>query len=182
MGNELLNGENVRLRAVEPDDVDFIYQMENDTSVWHVGNTVVPFSRFQIEQYALTSQHNIYSEKQLRLMIGLKKPTQSRKTIGAIDLYEFDPMHKRAGVGILIIQDERGKGFASESLGLLIRYSFEVLMLHQLFCYISPDNVQSIHLFKKHGFVKCGVIKEWLLREGKWTDELMFQLINPTNH
>jgi diamine N-acetyltransferase len=163
---------------VEPGDVDFIYDMENDPDVWHVGNTVVPFSRFQIEQYALTAQHNIYAEKQLRLMIELKLASAKNKIIGAIDLYDFDPMHKRAGVGILIVHDERGKGFASESLAILIRYSFGILMLHQLFCFISPENIQSLQLFLKHGFVQCGIKKEWRLRDGKWTDEIMFQLIN----
>jgi diamine N-acetyltransferase len=179
MSNNILRGENVRLRAVEPDDVDIIYEMENDPAIWHVGNTVVPFSRFQIEQYALTAQHNIYAEKQLRLMIDLKVASHKKKTVGAIDLYDFDPQHKRAGIGILVIQDERGKGVASETLGLLIRYSFEILMLHQLFCSISPGNAPSIHLFKKHGFTECGVKKEWRLTEGKWTDEIMFQLIIP---
>jgi diamine N-acetyltransferase len=87
-------------------------------------------------------------------------------------------LHKRAGIGILIIQEERKKGFAFESLSLLIRYSFEILMLHQLFCFISPENIPSLHLFKKHGFVKCGIKKEWRLKEGVWTDEIMFQLIN----
>jgi diamine N-acetyltransferase len=182
MSNDIMNGEKVRLRAVEPGDVDFIYRMENDPTIWHVGNTVVPFSRFQIEQYALTSQHNIYAEKQLRLMIELKEPSLKGKIIGAIDLYDFDPLHKRAGIGILITHEEREKGFASESLNLLIRYSFEILMLHQLFCFISPENIHSLHLFEKHGFVQCGVKKEWRLKEGKWTDEIMFQLINSQKH
>jgi diamine N-acetyltransferase len=182
MDKDVLNGEKVRLRAVEPGDVDFIYLMENDPSIWHVGNTVVPFSRFQIEQYALTSQHNIYAEKQLRLMIELKDPSFHGKTIGAIDLYDFDPLHKRAGVGVLISREERKKGFASESLSLLIRYSFEILMLHQLFCFISPENIHSLHLFAKHGFVQCGVKKEWSFLNGIWTDEIMFQLINSKKH
>jgi diamine N-acetyltransferase len=182
MKNDILKGENVRLRAVEPGDVDFIYEMENDPAIWHAGNTVTPFSRFQIEQYALTAQHNIYAEKQLRLMIELKESSHKNKTIGAIDLYDFDTIHKRAGVGILIVHDERGKGYASESLGVLIRYAFEILMLHQLFCFISPENIQSLHLFKRHGFVKCGTKKEWRLKNGKWTDEIMFQLINPKKY
>ena len=178
MASDILTGEKVKLRAVEPGDVDIIFQMENDTNVWHVGNTVVPFSRFQIEQYALASQHNIHAEKQLRLMIEPINPAGTGSTIGAIDLYDFDPLHKRAGVGILVLEDKRKKGFASEALDLLIRYSFEILMLHQLFCYISPENTQSLTLFKKHGFVKCGLKKEWRLLKGKWTDEIMFQLLN----
>jgi diamine N-acetyltransferase len=182
MNNDILNGENIRLRAVEPGDVDFIYLMENDPDIWHVGNTVVPFSRFQIEQYAITSQHNIYADKQLRLIIELKDPSTVNKRIGAIDLYDFDPLHRRAGIGILIVQQERKKGFASESLDLLISYSFEILMLHQLYCSISPGNIHSMHLFEKHGFLKCGIKKDWRLIKGKWTDEIMFQLINTKEH
>ena len=182
MIKEMLKGKNVCLRAVEPEDVDFIYQMENDPAVWHAGNTVVPYSRFQIEQYALTSQFNIYTDKQLRLMVDLIKSSQKKKTIGSIDLYDFDPIHKRAGVGILIVQDEREKGFASESLGLLTRYCFDVLMLHQLYCSISPDNTKSLGLFQKHGFVRFGIKKDWRLKEGKWTDEIMFQLIKDTEY
>ena len=181
MKRDLLKGKNIWLRAVEPDDVDFIYSIENDPVIWHLGNTIVPFSRFQIEQYALASQHDIYADKQLRLMIELHLDTKVTKTIGAVDLYDFDPLHKRAGVGILIIQEERERGFADESLGILIHYCFEVLLLHQLYCFISPGNTTSLHLFKKHGFVKCGLKKEWRLNEGKWTDEIMFQLINRHN-
>jgi diamine N-acetyltransferase len=177
MIKEMLKGKNVWLRAVEPEDVDFIYQMENDPAVWHAGNTIVPYSRFQIEQYALTSQFNIYTDKQLRLMVDLIESSQKKKTIGSIDLYDFDPIHQRAGVGILIVQDERRKGFASESLGLLIRYCFDVLMLHQLYCSISPDNTKSLGLFQKHRFISCGIKRDWRLKEGKWTDEVMFQLI-----
>ena len=182
MKNKFLTGENVLLRGVEPGDADFILRMENDPEVWPVSNTIVPFSRFQVEQYALATQHDIFSEKQLRLMIDIKLSGTKGKTIGAIDLYDFDPYHKRAGVGILIIKEDREKGYASESLELLINYSFKVLLFHQLYCSISPENTPSIHLFEKHGFVKCGIRKEWRLSAGKWTDEIMFQLINSYDH
>jgi diamine N-acetyltransferase len=177
MSNELMKGSNVRLRAVEPGDVDFILQIENDPLAWQAGNTVVPFSRFQIEQYVLTTQHNIFADKQLRLMIDTIRQSPVR-TIGCIDLFDFDPIHKRAGIGIIITEEERGKGYAAESLGLLIRYCTEILMLHQLYCNISPDNARSLRLFKKHGFVRCGIKKDWRFKEGKWTDEIMFQRIN----
>jgi diamine N-acetyltransferase len=182
MNRDLLRGERIRLRAVEPGDVDVICLLENDTSVWHAGNTLVPFSRFQIEQYAIVSQHDIHTEKQLRLMIEKIENPGKEKAIGAVDLYDFDPHHKRAGIGIMIDEGERGKGYASESLDLLIRYAFEILLLHQLYCSISPDNLQSLQLFEKHGFIKCGIRKEWRLRKGTWIDEILYQLINPGSH
>jgi diamine N-acetyltransferase len=177
MNNNILHGTNINLRMPEPADVDLLYLWENDLSVWRVSTTVVPFSRFQMEQYVMNSQHDIFSDRQLRLMIDLVPGGGARKTIGCIDLFDFDPLNRRAGVGILIIKEEREKGYASDALTLLIRYSFEILNLHQLYCNISVGNDPSIRLFSKAGFEQIGVKKEWRIIDNKWNDEIMFQLI-----
>jgi diamine N-acetyltransferase len=177
MPDNILHGTNIHLRMPEPSDVDVLYQWENDLSVWRVSTTVVPFSRFQMEQYVMNSQHDIYSERQLRLMIDLVSVKRSIKTIGCIDLFDFDPQNRRAGIGILIIPEEREKGYAAEALGLLIRYSFEILQVHQLYCNITTGNDQSIRLFTNAGFIQCGVKKEWRIIDGKWSDEIIFQLL-----
>ncbi len=163
---------------MEPEDIDFIYGIENDTTTWDTGNTLIPYSRYQIEQYILSTDHDLYLERQLRLLIELNEG--ERKTrIGAIDLFDFDPVHKRAGVGIMVIPEERKKGYAQESLMLLSRYAFSTLALHQLHCSIASNNVESLELFKKAGFSECGIKREWRLENGAWVDEVMFQLIQP---
>ena len=171
-------GPNLLLRAPEPSDIDVIFRWENDTSIWHLSNTLTPYSRFAIEQFVLNTDKDIFSSKQLRLMIDWHSAGTDITTVGSIDLFDFDPHNKRAGIGILIDETSRRKGFASESLSLLIAYCFNTLNLHQLYCNIEKSNVESISLFTKAGFTPCGVKKEWLHRDGKWTDELMFQLIN----
>lgn len=173
----ILRGKNLVLRSPEPADIDFIQKMENDPGIWHFGNTLVPYSRHQIEQYVLSAQHDIYTEKQVRLMIETVSTGIERKTIGAIDLFDFDPFHHRAGVGILVIEKEQGKGYGAEALELLIEYGFVALNLHQLFCNISADNPVSIHLFENAGFQRCGIKKEWRLHATGWTDEIIYQLI-----
>jgi diamine N-acetyltransferase len=170
-----MHSERILLRALEPSDIDFILQLENDTENWHVSNTLVPFSRYAIEQYVLNAENDLFSQKQLRLIIESKDES---KSVGAIDLFDFDPLHKRAGVGIIIIKQEQHKGFASEALELLTKHCFSVLGLHQLYCNISTDNEQSIALFQKCGFISCCMKKEWTFRNGQWIDELMLQLIN----
>lgn len=177
MKENLLVGKNIRLRAIEPGDTDFIYTIENDPVLWRVGNTLVPYSRHQLEQYILNSQHDLYAEKQLRLMIELVRPEGEKRTIGVIDLYDFDPHQRRAGVGIFVLPEQQEKGYATEALGVLIRYSFEMLNLHMLHCNISIDNTPSIRLFEKAGFIQCGLKKEWRLLDNVWMDELMLQLI-----
>ncbi len=176
MSPNLLSGKLVRLRSPEPEDIDRLYAWENDPSVWRVSHTLAPFSRFQIEQFVLQSRTDIFSSRQMRLMIeSVDRPDGA--VVGSVDLFDFDPVHARAGVGILVCGEYRNRGYAHEALALLIRYAFSVLQLHQLFCDISPDNNVSLALFTKVGFVQCGVKKDWVRHEGRWHDEWMFQLI-----
>lgn len=165
------------MRAIEPSDLDWLYLWENDTTLWQLGNTFTPFSRFVLEQYLLTSQNDIFTNKQLRLMIDLKSQDTSTQTIGSIDLFDFDPFHRRAGIGILIITPERNKGCASEALELLKNYAFILLDLHQLYCNIGSENKNSIELFRKHGFEESGRKRDWVWNNGTWHDELIFQCI-----
>jgi diamine N-acetyltransferase len=178
MTNNILTGNNLKLRALEPSDVDVLYAWENDTSIWKVSNTLTPFSRFQLEEYVLNAQNDIFSAKQLRLMVDLLEAGKGEQSVGTIDLFDYDPFHCRAGVGILIREPHRNKGHAVEAMNLLITYAFSTLGLHQLFCNISQDNNSSVNLFEKLGFKKCGIKKEWIHEDHTWKDEWMFQLIN----
>ena len=172
-----LEGKNIILRALEPSDIDLLFDWENDTSIWLVSNTIVPFSRFILKKYIGRSHLDIYQTKQLRLMIDVKME-KSAKTIGTIDLFDFDPFHQRAGVGILIKNKEnRQKGYASEALKILIDYCFNTLNLHQLYCNIDVTNATSLKLFKKHNFQIIGEKKEWTRYGDKWIGEYMLQLI-----
>jgi diamine N-acetyltransferase len=178
MTSNILTGTNLRLRALEPHDIETLYEWENDTSVWKVSNTLTPFSKFQMEEYVLNTQNDIFATRQLRLMVDLIKPTDEDTSVGTIDLFDFDPIHFRAGVGILIREAFREKGYAGEALSIMIRYAFKILPLHQLYCNISPDNESSIQLFENLGFVRCGIKHDWISEGEQWKDEWMFQLIN----
>jgi diamine N-acetyltransferase len=171
----MFEGRNIYLRALEPQDVDLLYQWENNVSLWYVSNTLTPFSRFAIEQYVMNSFQDIYTAKQLRMMI-IK--ADDLIPIGTIDLFDFDPFHKRAGLGIMILEEFRTRGFASETLEIMKSYCFNTLLLHQIYCNIAEDNVRSLELFKKSGFELCGRKKHWLLDKNQWKDEFILQYIN----
>ena len=169
-----LQGQQISLRAIEPEDIDILYQWENDTENWNVSNTQTPFSRFVLEQYIATAHQDIYNVKQLRLIIC----DSANKPVGCIDLFDFEPNHLRAGIGILIAEkSDRKKGYASEALEILIEYCFLSLNLHQLFCNIGIDNEASVLLFQKHGFQITGIKKQWLREGTAFKDELMLQRV-----
>lgn len=173
---KILEGKLVHLRSPEPEDLEYLYKWENDTDIWLVSNTITPFSRFTLKKYIETAHLDIYENQQLRFMIDT---IGDHKTIGTIDLFDFDPYHHRAGVGILIGECEfRGKGFADDALQALVRYSFNVLLLHQLYCNVGAHNEPSLHLFEKNGFTIVGEKKEWLHTQEGWVSEFLLQLIN----
>ena len=162
----------ISLRPLEPEDLDLLFLWENDTSVWQVSNTQVPFSRFVLKQYIEDSHRDIYETKQLRLIIRI----ESGEAVGAIDLFDFDPYHQRAGIGILVYAPEnRSKGYAADALLLMCRYAKEILNIHQLFANIGANNPGSIHLFEKCGFQLSGIRKDWLKTPTGRIDELFYQ-------
>lgn len=171
-----LKGDIVYLRALEPEDLDFIYSIENDETIWEVSNTQTPYSKFLIKRYLENAQQDIYEAKQLRLAICRNKEIRA---VGLIDLFEYDPRNSRAGVGIMIKNaGDKRLGIGSEALQLLIKYSFHHLNLHQLYANIDTGNEASIALFTKFGFQKIGTKKDWNITGGKFADESLFQLIN----
>ncbi len=172
-----MNLSHIQLRAPEPQDIDLIYHWENDTSIWSVSNTLAPYSRYTIEQFVINSiDKDIYTTKQIRLMIDLVGDAESQ-TIGTVDLYDFDPFHKRVAIGILIDEKYRKQGFAKHALKMIIRYCFETLNLHQVYCSISENNYESMQLFVGLGFEKCAEKKEWRFINNRWLTEYMYQLL-----
>ncbi len=169
--------QDVRLRAIEPEDLELLYNWENNNSWWIISNTVAPFSKYTLKRYIRNSHKSIYETGQLRLMIDLISGNQ---TIGTIDIFDFDPFHNRAGIGILIAEEEqRRKGYASMALKCLTDYCFGTLQLHQLWCNILANNSESIELFQKLGFMQIGIKKDWVKTSDGYLDEYMFQLVNP---
>lgn len=170
-----LQGNTIYLRALEPEDLEFIYAIENDENIWEVSNTQTPYSKFLIRQYLENAHQDIYEAKQLRLAICQNK---TAKTIGLIDLFDFDPKNHRAGVGIIIQNEaDRNSGFGKEALALMIEYAFQQLQLHQLFANIGTENKASLALFTTFGFQKIGVKKDWNFTRNTFHDEALFQLI-----
>jgi len=171
-----LEGKDIYLRALEPTDLDFLYQLENDENVWEISNTSTPYSKFVLKQYLENGHRDIYEVKQLRLVICV---TENDAAVGCIDLFDFDPKHHRVGVGIIIIsKKDRKKKYASQSLTTLCNYAFTHLEVHQLYANITEDNIASIQLFENLGFIRTGIKKDWIYTDGKYKNELFYQYLN----
>lgn len=171
---QTLKGEHIYLRALEPEDLEFIHEIENNQDIWEISNTITPYSKFLIKQYLEQAHKDIFEVKQLRLVIC----NDDDMAIGMIDLFDFDFKNRRAGVGILIKDKiNRQKGYGREALDILIDYCKSHLDMHQLFCNISEDNMMSLKLFKNHGFEIIGLKKDWNYINGSYKNEYLLQIL-----
>lgn len=172
----ILENKDIKLRALEPGDIEILYKWENNEESWEVSNTKAPFSRYILKMYLENAYKDIYENKELRLVIAQK---ETDEPIGLIDLFDFDPFHSRAGIGILVAEQEnRRLGYGKQALECFINYSFKLLNIHLLYCNITESNKASLNLFSSLGFEKAGVKKDWSLTIKGREDEFYFQLIN----
>jgi diamine N-acetyltransferase len=169
-----LKGKHIYLRALELEDLDFIYAIENDETIWEISNTITPFSKYVITEYLANAHKDIFEVKQLRLVISNSKHI----SIGMIDLFDFDFKNKRAGVGIIVkAPEDRKKGYGSKALTLLTKYCKSQLDLHQLYCNISEENEASLRMFQNQGFEIVGLKKDWNFIHGAFKNEYLLQHI-----
>ncbi len=161
----------IRLRAIEPEDLDLLYRIENDTRLWNVGATNVPYSRYTLHDYIATSSDDIYADRQVRLVM----ENGEGETVGLTDLVHFDPQHLRAETGIVVLDAHRRKGYASAALDELSRYALHVLHLHQLFAIVEQDNIAAVQLFRENGYEQQAVLKDWLYDGRKYHDSVLLQ-------
>lgn len=170
----LLQNDRIRLRAMEPDDCRAMYRWENDTTLWSLGETTRPFSRAVLDDFIRNSSLDLYQARQLRLIVELR---DAASPIGCVDLFAFDPLNRRAGVGILIYDPlHRRQGYGSDALNLLIDYAFRHLELRQLWADIPVSNTASLRLFERAGFTGDALRRQWVRRsDGTYEDARFLQ-------
>lgn len=154
----LLSSPQLSLRALEPEDLDLLYTVENDTSLWPYGRSNVPYSRYVLRRYLSECRNDIYADGQLRLMM----ETPDHHTAGIADLADYSPRHGRAEVGIVVLPPYRHRGLAREALRLLARYADVHLAMTQLYAYVAEANEPAKRLFRAAGYDRECLLDGWL--------------------
>ena len=168
----MFENEKILLRQPEPEDLELLYRWENDTSIWAVGNTRQPYSRFTLKQYILQGDKDIFETHQLRLMIDCKL---SGATVGTVDLFDFDIYHSRIALGLFVDAEFQGSGYAKQALKIIENYVFNFLKINQLYCHISEKNLASKSMFEKEGYEIHGFLKNWIRVRDVYENIIVFQ-------
>jgi len=163
----------IKLRAIEPEDLDFLYRIENDVELWNVGTSNVPYSRYLLHDYVANCKNDIYTDRQVRMIV----ENADEEVIGIVDLVNFDPANCRAEVGLIILNAYRNQGYGTAILRRIIEYSEKILHLHQLYAYVDVHNSISLQLFRNADFKFETLIKDWLYDGTKYSDSVLFQYV-----
>lgn len=161
----------VRFRAIEPEDLDVLYKIENDTSLWNVGVTNVPYSKYMLHEYIAGSSGDIYADKQVRMIIS----NDAGDILCVVDLTDFDPRHRRAELGIVIQCPFRGRHYAQAAIERIKAYARDILLIHQLYAYVDCQNSTALRTFENCGFISSITLKDWLFDGKKYREAVLMQ-------
>lgn len=168
-----LQNNTLRIRALEPTDLDFLHACENDAQNWQTGTVHMPLSRYLLRQYLEQTSADVFACSQFKWAI----VRQDGSMVGLLDVFGIDHFHRRAEVGIFIEKSHRRQGYAAMALSLLADYAKNYLGWHQLTAIIAENNTASQQLFQKVGFVQSGVWKDFLRTPNGYEHALFYQLV-----
>ena len=160
------------IRALEPEDLDELYAIENDDRIWNVGQTNVPYSRYALHDYIANASTDIYADKQVRMVIA----DERGNLVGMVDVMNFDPRHRRAELGIVVKEAERHKGYGRFAIETVLGYARNCWHLNQLYAIIDAQNADSVRLFESMGFSCSSTLKSWLYDGKNYRDALLMQI------
>ena len=163
----------VFLRAIEPEDLDLLYRIENDVKLWNVGTSNVPYSRYTLHDYIANASGDIYVDKQVRMMV----ENELRQVVGIVDIVNFDPSNRRAELGLVIEEPFRHQGYGLSCIREIAAYALNVLHLHQLFAFIDARNEPSLQLFRELGCIETSRLKDWLFDGVDYHEAVVMQMV-----
>ncbi len=170
----LMHGNKIRLRALEPSDAGTVYEWENDPSVWKFGDRRWPVSLSDVKSLIERSDLDIWQTRQMRFMID---SLEDGRSVGCVDIYDFDPLNMHCSLGVLVESGSRGNGFAREAVALVENFAREVLVAHSINVTVAADNEPSVALFQAAGYERVGVMKDNLRRDRMFVDEVLLQKV-----
>ena len=163
----------MKLRALEPEDLDLLYTIENDVEHWDTSSTNVPYSRYALRDYLANQSHDIFIDRQVRFVI----VSDEEEAVGLLDLFDFIPEHNRAELGIALLRKHRGKGYGTRAIAELIQYARDTMHLHQLVAVVAESNLPSRKLMSDAGFTKVTVLNDWLFTSEGYKNAILLQKI-----
>lgn len=162
----------IKLRAPEPEDVDFMYRLENEHEARRWSDTPGQLSRRALERFVENYDGEIAQTGQLRYIA-----CADSCRVAVVDLFDYDAVNMRAAVGIAVAEEHRGEGYGSQCLEALAEEARTRLGLYQLYALVSEENVASQKLFLSAGWEETARLAGWLRQNGRFVDAIVYRCV-----
>ena len=168
------NKISMKLRALEPEDLEILYTLENDPELWDTSESDAPYSKYILKQY-IAEGNTLLSSGELRLVIEIQNNESQRPiVVGFIDITNYTAQSQRAQIGIALLKKYRNKGYGTQALNLIERLTSNKLHIHTLYAYVSIKNIASSKLFNKSGYTPIATLPEWFYYNKSYEDVYFF--------
>ena len=165
----ILKDDKVLLRAIEENDAAILMDLINDPEV---ENSVYGWSY----PVSLASQKkwisNLTNDATVRYAIDFED-----STVGVAIISSIDMKNRSANMNIKLLQSARGKGVATRTVMLMVKYCFEELNLHCLTATVIERNISSRKLWEKLGFQQDGILRDRVFKNGCYHNAIAYSLL-----
>ena len=162
----------MKVRPLEPEDLEVLYEIENEPGTWAVATPGGPYSHYALTRYIEQIGGDIFASGQVRLMV----LDDEDNSIGTLDLTNYSPTDRSAEIGIAVRAEYRGLGWGKSMIQWLEQYAVKELNLRMLYARVAGSgNPASQHLFGSLGYEKVATLPEWVFLEGEYVDIAVFR-------
>ncbi|OQY35129.1 MAG: hypothetical protein B6243_04965 [Anaerolineaceae bacterium 4572_5.2] len=174
----MIYGENIRLRAIEKEDIPNFVVWLNDPEVRRGLSIFLPLSLTAEEKWLEELQKKSPYEQPLAIEIQPHGEEDEWVFVGNCGLFDLDWRVRQAEVGIHIGEKLYwNQGFGTKAMQLILKHGFETLNLNRLYLRVHADNPRAIRAYEKTGFVKEGVLRQAHFFEGEYVDVWLMSVL-----
>lgn len=168
-----MTGSNkIKLKEISEKELPIIFEWINDRETVLHNGPYKPISNFQHKNWF----ENIQNRNDI-FIFGIYE-IKTDKIVGTCQLHSVNWIHRNAELQIRLgNKDNRGKGYGSEAVRLLLNFAFKDLNLYRIFLNVFQTNTNAIHVYEKAGFKKEGLLRKAAHIDGKYVDVILMGIL-----
>jgi RimJ/RimL family protein N-acetyltransferase len=166
----LLEGKTVNLRVMEKEDLPLFVEWVNKPEVFGEYNPLHQMSKTEAEKM-------LDNPSDIKPFIIEKKDESKIGFIAHFHVLHLGTGTKQLEIGYSLVPNERGKGYGTEALGIMVDYLFLSKDVMRIQAQTDQRNVASQKVLEKAGFKKEGILRRNFFMRGEWTDDYIYSIL-----